>query len=73
MKTQAMLVIIPLQDWFAMDDTIKRSDIESERINVPAESRHYWRYRMHIPLEQLLTADAFNQKIVKLIDEAGRQ
>ena len=73
LKTQAMLVIIPLQDWFAMDDTIKRSDIESERINVPAESRHYWRYRMHIPLEQLLTADAFNQKIVKLIDEAGRQ
>ena len=68
-----MLVIIPLQDWFAMDDAIKRPDIESERINVPAESRHYWRYRMHISLEQLLSADAFNQKVIALIDEAGRK
>ena len=68
-----MLVIIPLQDWFAMDDSIKRPDIEAERINVPAESRHYWCYRMHIPLEQLLAADAFNQKIVSLIDASGRQ
>ena len=73
LKTNAMLVIIPLQDWFAMDDAIKRPDIESERINVPAESRHYWRYRMHIPLEQLLSADVFNQKIITLIEDAGRQ
>jgi len=42
-------------NWFAMDDSIKRKDIESERINVPANSTHYWRYRMHITLEQGLT------------------
>ena len=68
-----MLTIIPLQDWFAMDDSIKRKDIESERINVPANSTHYWRYRMHITLEQLLQADNLNNKIVSLIKEAGRK
>ena len=67
LKTRSMLTIIPLPDWFAMDDSIKRKDIESERINVPANSTHYWRYRMHITLEQLLQADNLNNKIVSLI------
>ena len=73
LKTRSMLTIIRLQDWFAMDDSIKRKDIESERINVPANSTHYWRYRMHITLEQLLQADNLNNKIVSLIKEAGRK
>lgn len=70
--TRSMLTIIPLQDWFATDDSIKQADIESERINVPANSMHYWRYRMHIPLEKLLLEDEFNQKISKLILDSGR-
>lgn len=71
--TRSMLVIIPLQDWFAMDDTIKRKDIEAERINIPGNSNHYWRYRMHVTLEKLLEADGLNQKIVKMIADSGRQ
>lgn len=73
LKTRSMLAIIPLQDWFAIDDSIKRKDIDSERINVPAISRYYWRYRMHITLEQLMQADGLNQKIITLIHEAGRK
>ena len=72
LKTKAMLTIIPLQDWFAIDDIIKRYDVEAERINVPANPKHYWRYRMHITLEQLLAADSFNQKVISLIKESGR-
>jgi 4-alpha-glucanotransferase len=67
-----MLTILPLQDWFAIDDSIKRSDIESERINVPANSRHYWQYRMHINLEELIRADSLNEKISFLIGKSGR-
>ncbi|MGM9758920.1 MAG: 4-alpha-glucanotransferase [Parabacteroides sp.] len=73
LKTNAMLVIIPLQDWMAMDDSIKNPNAEMERINVPAHSKHYWRYRMHITLEQLLHADSFNRKIRTLIQDADRQ
>lgn len=73
LATNSMLTIIPLQDWFAIDDTVKRKDIESERINVPANSNHYWRYRMHIPLERLLSEDRFNDKIAELITASGRK
>ena len=73
LKTTAMLTIIPLQDWFAMDDAIKRSDVDSERINIPANPKNYWRYRMHISLEQLMNAESFNQKVISLIKESGRQ
>ncbi|MDD7633287.1 MAG: 4-alpha-glucanotransferase [Parabacteroides sp.] len=72
LKTNAMLVIIPLQDWFAIDDHIKYPNAEMERINVPAHSRHYWRYRMHLTLEQLMKADRFNSKIHYLIKDADR-
>ena len=73
LKTRSMLAIIPLQDWFAIDDSIKRKDAAAERINVPAEAHHYWRYRMHITLERLLGADDFNEKIIALIKESGRE
>ena len=73
LNSRSMLAIIPLQDWFAMDDSIKREDCEAERINVPADSRHYWRYRMHITLERLLEADGLNNKIISLIKESGRK
>lgn len=72
LATRSMLVIIPLQDWFAMDDAIKRPDAAAERINIPAEPNHYWRYRMHITLERLLEEERFNERIIRLINEAGR-
>ncbi|WP_102407968.1 4-alpha-glucanotransferase [Parabacteroides bouchesdurhonensis] len=73
LASPSMLAIIPLQDWFAIDDKIKRKDIEAERINVPSNSSHYWCYRMHITLEKLLQADELNQKIISLISKSGRK
>ena len=67
-----MLTIIPLQDWMAIDDTIKNPDCEMERINIPAHTNHYWRYRMHISLEELLDAADFNKKVRTLISDADR-
>ncbi len=46
----SMLTILPWQDWMAESESERNPDVESERINVPANSRHYWRYRMHIKL-----------------------
>ena len=43
-----------------------------ERINVPAICPYYWRYRMHISLEDLLAADAFNADIAALIRDSHR-
>lgn len=73
LATSSMLTIIPMQDWFAMDDSVKRRDYEAERINVPSDPNHYWCYRMHITLEKLIEADSLNNKIIELIKNSGRK
>ena len=62
-----MLTILPLQDWLSIDGTLRFADPEAERINVPANPTHYWRYRMHITLEQLLAAEEFNEQVSYLV------
>ena len=69
----AMLTVLPLQDWLSMDGALRRSNPEEERINVPANSRHYWRYRMHITVEQLQAADEFNATLSQMIADCGRK
>ncbi len=68
----SMLAILPLQDWLAMDGALRFEDPNKERINVPAISRHYWRYRMHLTVEQLLAEDSFNDEMRELIVNSGR-
>ncbi len=68
----SMLAIIPLQDWLSIDGNIRRKNCEEERINIPSNPRHYWRYRMHICLEELLQAEELNEKIRFLIEQSKR-
>ncbi len=72
LESPAMLTILPLQDYLAMDSSLRSADPESERINVPANSRHYWRYRLHLPLETLCESEEFNTRLKKLIADSGR-
>ncbi len=72
LASPAMLVIIPWQDWLATDDDLKRPDAEAERINIPAQTNYYWRYRMHLTLEELLRANELNNRIISLLKESGR-
>ena len=67
LASPAMLTILPLQDWISIDGNIRFADPEAERINIPANPTHYWRYRMHLTLEQLLAADEFNNEVERLV------
>ncbi len=73
LASPAMLTILPLQDWLAIDGTLRRRNPREERINVPSVSRHHWRYRMHLTLEKLLRARTFNARMRSLIAESGRK
>lgn len=68
----AMLTILPLQDWVGMDGDIRYGLPAEERINVPAIPRYYWRYRMHLTLEELLGKADFNSKVLELVTDCGR-
>lgn len=63
LQSPSMLAIFPLQDWLSMSGPIRRDNPHDEQINVPANSRHYWRYRMHLTVERLLTDTAFTAMI----------
>ncbi len=68
----SMLVILPIQDWLSIDGALRRENPNDERINIPAIPRHYWRYRMHITLEQLLSEDSYNSTVHKMVEVSGR-
>jgi len=70
--SNAMWIILPWQDWMAIDVVLRNEHPLAERINVPSNPRNFWCYRMHITLEQLLTEDVFNKKITEMIAASGR-
>ena len=72
LDSPAMLTILPLQDWLAMDEELRYEKPEEERINVPAIPRYYWRYRMHLPLEELLSKTGFTELVKQMIESSGR-
>ena len=51
---------------------IRRKDVDAERINVPANPDFYWRYRLHLTLEELQKEKSFNSKLSQLLRENGR-
>lgn len=63
----SMLTLIPFQDWLAMDAQLRHPDMDAERINIPMHPRHYWKYRMHVDIEDLLKAEELNKKIRDMI------
>ena len=72
LASPSMLAILPLQDWLSLSEELRSDDIERERINNPAVAHHYWRYRMHLSLEELLSASDYNEKIKLLVASAKR-
>lgn len=69
----SMLCVLLLQDWFAIDEKLRLADANAERINIPANPRHYWRYRMHLNIEDLIANKEYNDNIKELIRQTGRE
>ena len=73
LKSPAMLCILPLQDWISIDGNVRYpGNPEDERINVPAIPRYYWRYRMHLTLEDLLSKSDLNGTLKGMIRGSSR-
>jgi 4-alpha-glucanotransferase len=68
----SMWTVFPVQDLLAMDGRLRQDDPRAERINVPANPKHYWRYRMHIPLEALVKEDGFNAMLRSMLGTSKR-
>ena len=73
LTSPSMLCIITIQDWFAIDEKLRLPDENAERINVPANPHHYWRYRMHLNIEDLIDNSDFVANISELVVQSGRK
>lgn len=72
LHSPAMWCIVQLQDWLAIDAALRRENPDDERINVPANPRHYWRYRAHLSIEQLARQKDYVARVRSMIAESGR-
>ncbi|HZR19929.1 MAG TPA: 4-alpha-glucanotransferase [Verrucomicrobiae bacterium] len=72
LDSPAMWSIFMLQDLLGMDAQLRRPDPTEERINVPADAKNFWRYRMHLWTEDLLQASAYNAALRTEIQQSGR-
>lgn len=63
MKSPSMLCILPLQDWLSMSESLRNPCPGSEQINNPADPHHYWRYRMHVSIEEIMADEKFRSQV----------
>lgn len=72
LESPSMLTIIPLQDWLSLSGDLRKPTPSGEQINVPADPNHYWGYRMHITVEDMIKNSDLNGIIREMIIASGR-
>ncbi|MDR2833555.1 MAG: 4-alpha-glucanotransferase [Streptococcaceae bacterium] len=72
LESPSMLVALPFQDWLAIDEKLRIADPSKERINQPGVANHYWRYRMHLDLEELIDNEEFILQVRGLVEKSNR-
>ena len=72
LQSGSMLCILSLQDWLAVSEELRLPDANAERINIPANPHHYWRYRMHINIDDMMQNHRFCDDIREMVKQAGR-
>ncbi|MEY3432441.1 MAG: hypothetical protein RL131_377, partial [Bacteroidota bacterium] len=68
----AMWAIFQLQDLLAMSEKLRLKNPAEERINIPGDSKHYWRYRMPMLIEDLVREEDFNSDLRNNINSSHR-
>ena len=72
LNAPAMWSIFMLQDLLGIDEKLRHPNPHEERINIPADPKHFWKYRMHVFLEDLIKAKEFNEELKDEMDKSGR-
>ena len=72
LNSPSMFCIIPLADWLSGDAMLRRENPCEEQINEPSNPNQYWRYRMHLNIEDLLKQKDFNTEMRNEIKLSGR-
>jgi 4-alpha-glucanotransferase len=72
LNSPSILAIFPIQDLLGMDEGLRKEDAASEQINDPANSNHYWRFRLHRNIEDILKEEPFINAVKAMVVKSGR-
>ena len=72
LSSPSMWAIFPLQDLLACDESLRHPNPTEEQINNPADRYHYWKYRMHLRVEDLINNHSFSDTLQRHVTGAGR-
>ena len=72
LNSSSQWVILPIQDYIAMDGDFRWDNTWDEQINNPANPKWKWKYRMHQSVEALLNNDKLTATLKNMIKTTGR-
>ncbi len=72
LASPSIWAIFPVQDLVGMDANLRRKNAKAEQINDPSIVPHYWRFRFHLTMEELVKEEGLNGRIRAMVTEAGR-
>lgn len=73
LNSSSQWVILPIQDYIAMDGDFRWNNTWDEQINDPADPNNKWKYRMHQSLEALLNNEKLTNLLKNLVKTYNRQ
>lgn len=72
LDSPSILAIFSIQDIIGMSNVLPQRDPDEETINVPSNPDHYWKYRMHITVEDLDADSELKQTLRNYMVTSGR-
>ncbi|KAK3273264.1 4-alpha-glucanotransferase dpe2, partial [Cymbomonas tetramitiformis] len=71
-QSQSAWAIFPIQDLMALDEGLAKRPAHEEQINDPTNPKHYWRFRLHVSLEDMLAERGWIECMQDLLLRSGR-
>ncbi len=71
LDSPAQWAILPFQDLVAIDGELRHPDSAAEQINVPANPKHVWSYRMHVTVDELVRHPVTG-RLRAMVEHSGR-
>lgn len=72
LECPSVLTIFSIQDILAVSDFLPSREASEETINVPSNPDHYWRYRMHVTVEDMEKDANLQKSLRSMICASGR-
>lgn len=72
--SKSMLAIFPIQDLMGLSADLSAIDPREQKINEPSNPTHYWRFRLHVSMEDLngTKGAPFNKELSSILSSSSR-